>query len=100
MTEEQSIPDILYASVNPKPEKFKLNWLNIISFAIFLIICAWMLFHDPCMTCSVTYPDGNKVTCADIIGAYVNYSNDYVPVNEYVRGNFSKFNLSNLSASG
>jgi hypothetical protein len=54
--------------VNPEKEGFNYNWINIICFAIFIGVCAWLLFHDPCTMCRI-----DKITCKDIMQTYIDY---------------------------
>jgi hypothetical protein len=51
--------------------KFDLNWINILSFAVFLGVCIWLVTHDPCDMCKA-----NDVSCKEIMQTYIDYKSD------------------------
>jgi len=51
--------------------KFDLNWINILSFAVFLGVCIWLVTHDPCLMCKT-----NGVSCKEIMQTYIAYKSD------------------------
>ena len=92
MYEGAVIPDIL--SNEPKPEKkakFEFNWINIASFIIFLSVCGWLLFHDPCEQCKV-----NNISCREIIQIYADYRNNFSNIGAAIHAGDDLFEQPNL----
>ena len=73
MTEEEQVTTnpVIVGNVDTKKEREPLNWLNIASFAVFLMICVWLMAHDPCDVCKI-----NKISCKEIIQTYAAYKSN------------------------
>jgi len=96
MTEEQpsevSTPQPINENVDTKKEREPLNWLNIASFAVFLMICVWLMAHDPCETCKV-----NNISCKEIIQAYADYNKNMTQQLAAVKTGQKFFEYNNVS---